>query len=75
MFFFVSAPPVVDMQVRNVIRACYPEFTANELMYSIKFEYMEPYTGKVYFYSNDDNDNVIEFSIDEEGGVKITRPF
>lgn len=73
MPFFVSVPPVVDMQVRNVIRACYPEFTVNELMYSIKFEYMEPYTGKVYFYLNDEDDNIIDFIIDEEGGVKITR--
>ena len=74
MPFFVSVPPMIDMQVRNLIRACYPELTVNELMYSIKFEFMEPYAGKVYFYSNDD-DYVISFSMDEEGDVKITRPF
>jgi len=74
MPFFVSVPPMIDMQVRNVVRTCYPELTVNELMYSIKFEFMQPYSGKVYFYSNDD-DNIISFSMDEEGGVKITRPF
>lgn len=74
MSFFVSAPPAIDLHVRHVIRTCYPDLTANELMYDIKFEFMEPYSGKVYFYSKD-NDNVISFSIDEDGEVKITRPF
>lgn len=73
MPFFVSVPPAVDMQVRKVIRACYPELTVNELMYSIKFEFLEPYSGKVYFYTNDDDANFINFCIDDEGGVKIIR--
>lgn len=62
------------MQVRRVIRNCYPDLTVNELMYSIKFELMEPYTGKVYFYTHDD-DIILSFSMDEDGQIKITRPF
>ncbi|MGG5216157.1 hypothetical protein ACQZ19_07135 [Rahnella variigena] len=65
---------MIDMQVRKVIRACYPELTFNELMYSIKFELAEPYAGKVYFYTHDD-DIILGFSMDEYGEVKITRPF
>ena len=74
MPFFVSVPPMIDMKVRNVIRACYPELTVNELTYSIKFEFMEPYAGKVYFYT-DDNDIVLSFSMDEDGDVKLTKLF
>lgn len=74
MTFSVSVPPAIDLQVRNVIRSCFPELTFNELMYSIKFELIEPYSGKIYFYTHDD-DIIFDFSMGEDGEVKITRPF
>lgn len=71
--FFVSVPANIDQIVRKAVCTSFPNLTHNELMYSIKFESTEPYTGKIYFHSNGRDDEIIGFSIDTAGMVTITN--